>query len=440
MMQLGWLEAQLLLRDRLFFSLAISLVLLAVLAGWRGGELARSQEAAIQAALELEQSTDADALAKAEQIKSGQIDPPWFQNPLNAQAWSYALIRHAYLPPQPLAGAAIADADFEPFLFRINPHPPDRWSNRASELTPSVAAYGGFDLAELILKLTPLLVLVAFADVIRDRSGSQRYRLSIVQSASEPRLLAQQLLPRSVLLMLLIFVASVIGVLATLPPLQWDTLIDSGEILFAVGLHTLFWIMLAIALVTMMRNLTSVFASFTAIWFVLGIMSPMMVEQFARSIDPPPSSVRIFAEERSAIVAARMREHELTRAYAETDARARDMLLDALERDVLLITPTNLLIQQDVDRQRSAARQIEQATEAEFLQTLSNIAALSPTLLARFSIDKAAGRDSARQAAFTADVQAYHAYLQNLFVPLLMRRATTEEVLIPESFEVATQE
>ena len=333
MMALFRLEAILLLRNRMFVAMLVLLAAFAALAEWQGGALARAQAAAIERAAEVERASDAEALATAARIKAGEIDPPWWQNPLNVQAWSYAMVRHVSLPPEPLAGVAIADADLKPFLFKINPHPPDRWSNKASELTPSVAAYGGFDLVDLILMLTPLVILIAFADVIRDRDGTDRQRLGIVRRAGETGLLAARLAPRA------------------------------------------------------------------------------------------------------AVAAARMLEERLIRVYAASDPLERDLLLGALGRGELLITPTNLLIQRDVDRRRAAPRKAEENARGNFERRTRMLALGSPTLIACDALHEIAGRGWRRRAAFDAQVGACYADLQTRFTPLLMRRAVSEDVLLPPAFE-----
>lgn len=430
-----WLEVRLLMRTRLFAVMAGVFILLSAFAGWQGGQLARSQAAAIEAAKALEAAQDAEALARAEQIRSGEIDPPWWQSPLNVQAWSYAMIRHVHLPAKPLAGAAIADADLQPFLFRINPHPPDRWANRASELTPSVAAQGGFDLADILLILTPLLVIVAFADIIRDRNGSERQRLALVQSAGEARLLALRLLPRASIVIAVVGTAALIGVVATLPSATAEV-VSGGLAIAAIAVaHALFWLALAAILVLFLRSAVTIFASIVGLWFLLGVLAPLFAEGAARMTGPPPSPLEVFAAERAAIVAARMEEDELTRAYAATDPLARDMLLEALARDQLLITPTNLLVQEEVDWKRRNGRQAEAAERQVFDRRIRRFASLSPSLLAQRMIYRVAGRDAARRAEFDAQVDTYYADLQETFVPLLMRRATLDEVLRPEPFE-----
>ena len=430
-----WLEVRLLLRTRLFVVMAAVFVLLAAFAGWQGGQFARSQATAIGAAKALEAAHDAEALAKAEEIISGEIDPPWWQSPLNVQAWSYAMIRHVHLPPKPLAGAAIADADLQPFLFRINPHPPDRWANRSSELTPSVAAQGGFDLADILLILTPLLVIVAFADVIRDRNGTERQRLATVQSAGEIRLLALRLLPRAGLLTGLVVIAALIGVAATLPPAKAEVLSGGLAIAAIAALHALFWLALAVLLILFVRSAVTTSASVVGLWFLLGVLAPLLAEGAARITSPSPSPLEVFAAERAATVAARMQEDDLTRAYAETDPMARDMLLEALARDQLLITPTNLLVQKEVDRKRGDAQQAEASQRDAFDSQIRRFASASPSLLARQTMYRVAGRDATRRAEFNNQVDKYYADLQEIFVPLLMRRATLDKVLLPEPFE-----
>ena len=430
-----WLEVRLLLRTRLFVVMASVFVLLAAFAGWQGGVLARSQSAAIEAAKSLEAAHNAEALARAEQVRSGEIDPPWWQSPLNVQAWSYAMIRHVHLPPKPLAGVVIADADLQPFLFRINPHPPDRWSNQASELTPSVAAKGGFDLADVLLVLTPLLVIVAFADVIRDRNGTERQRLATVQSAGEVRLLKQRLLPRSGLVIAVVTVAALIGVASTWPPATAEVLLGGLTIIAITVLHALFWLTVSGLFLLFVRSAVTTFAGIVGLWFLLGILAPLLAEGAARTVSPPPPPLEVFAAERADMVAARMQEDDLTRSYAETDPLARDMLLEALARDQLLITPTNLLIQEEVDRRREQGRRIEAARRGAFDRRVNRFASFSPSLLARRSIYQVAGRDAARREAFNTQVLGYYASLQERFVPLLMRRATTDEVLLPEPFD-----
>ncbi|MEM1268996.1 MAG: DUF3526 domain-containing protein [Bacteroidota bacterium] len=428
------LEAGLLLRTRLFVVLAGVVVLLSALAGAQGGQLARAQADAIEAARALEVERDAEALVRAEQIRSGEIDPPWWQSPLNVQAWSYSLIRHVALPPGDLAGVAIADADIQPFLFRINPHPPDRWSNRASERTPSVAAYGGFDLADVVLLLTPLLVIVAVASVIRDRNGSERQRLAVVQAGSERTLLLQRLVPRALVVLAIILAAGLAGVVATRPPLTAETAAGTVTILLTFGAHALFWIALAAGLILAVRPAVATFAGFVSLWFILGVLAPGAVEGMARIVSPPPSPLSVFASERAETVRARMLEEDLTRAYAARDSLARDMLLEALDEDRLLITPTNLLVQDEVDRRRAEDRDMERHARSQFTGLAQTLSSLSPTLLARRVIYAQAGRGEARRRAFEAQVAAYHGDLQDTFVPLLMRRATRDAVLLPEPF------
>lgn len=428
------LEVMLLLRTRLFIVVVGVLIALAILSGFQGGQLARAQQDAIDVARTLEAAGDAEALANADRVRSGVVDPPWWQNPLNVQAWSYSLVRHAALPPKDLAGVAIADADMQPFLFRINPHPPDRWSNRTSELTPSLAAYGGFDLANVLLLLTPLLVVIAFADVIRDRNGSERQRLATVQAESEFRLLRYRLFPRAIVVLTLVLAAGLAGIVATRPPATAEAANGGSVILLVFAAHAVFWIVLAGVFVVIARAAVTTFACYIALWFVLGVLAPMIVDGVARTSNPPPTPLKVFANERSEIVRARMMEEDLTRAYAAEDPLAREMLLTALEEHQLLITPTNLLVQNEVDARRAEGRKNEHETRARFLEEARWLSSCSPLLLARQSIYAQAGRDQARRRAFNEQVNDYHVQLQQSFVPLLMRRATLDAVLLPEPF------
>ena len=434
MLALARLEAVLLLRTRTFVAAATLILALAGLVGWQGGEFARSQADAIDTATALERATDAEALARARQIAAGEIDPPWWRNPLNVQNWSYAMVRHVALPPKPLAGVAVADADLQPFLFRISPHPPDRWSNRASELTPSMAALGGFDLVELILILTPLLVLVAFADVIRDRDGSDRQRLGIVQSASERAVLLARLWPRALVVLALVLGAALVGIGATLPPLGVETVTGSLAILAVFVAHAAVWAVAAAAIILTLRRAVVTGTAYLCLWFILGVTAPILAEAGARIMAPPPSAVGAFAEEREAIVAARMQEEALVRAYAASDPAAREMLLEALDRGTLLITPTNLLVQREVDRRLAGTRAARRTAREAFESWLRTTISASPTLLARSAIHEVAGRGQRRRAHFDAAVQAYHADLQAAFGPLLMRRAELPDVLLPAPF------
>ena len=429
-----WLECQLLLRSRVFIALTLVFLGLSFFAGWQGGSLARVQQEAIATAYALEAQHDREALEKAQQVIAGEIDPPWWQSPLNVQAWSYAMIRHASLPPRPLAGVAIADADLKPFLFRINPHPPDRWSNRASELTPSVASYGGFDLTTLILVLTPLLVLVGVSDVLRDRGGTDRQRLAIVQSSRLGRLLLTRLIPRGGLVVFVVTFAMVCGVIATLPPLGQDVLRGIAAIWLAFMFHTVVWLLIASALIFFLRSMIGAYAGYVGLWFLVGVIAPLIVEGAARQLTPPPSPLIEFSREREAVVAARMNEEALTRDYASRDPLAREMLLTALEKDQLLITPTNLLVQKEVDRRRQEDRSDARASRRRFEDNVIRLSRLSPTFLTQGVVFDIAGRGERRRQAFDAQVNRYYADLQDEFVPLLMRRATVDSVLLPEQF------
>ncbi|MEM0962987.1 MAG: DUF3526 domain-containing protein, partial [Bacteroidota bacterium] len=307
-------------------------------------------------------------------------------------------------------------------------------ASRASERTPSVAAYGGFDLADVLLLLTPLLVVVAVADVVRDRNGSERQRLAIVQAASERALLLRRLAPRALVVLTVVLLAGLAGTVATLPPLTAEVPAGAAGVLLALGAHALFWVAVAGVLLLAVRPAVATFGAFVSLWFVLGVLAPGVVEGAARVASPPPSALDVFASERAETVRARMLEEDLTRDYAAEDSLARDMLLEALAEDRLLITPTNLLVQQEVDRRREAGRAAEDQARSRFTTLAQTLSSLSPTLLARRAIYAQAGRGAARRRAFDEQVTAYHDDLQEAFVPLLMRRATLDEVLRPEPF------
>ncbi len=427
------LEIRLLLRSRVFIGFSAVLILLSAFAGWVGGEFVRGRSTSIVSAAALEAATDSAALATADRIRAGEIDPPWYQSPLHAQAWSYAMIRHVHLPPRPWGGAAVGDADLRPFLFRINPHPPERWSNRAAEGTPSIAALGGFDLVDLILVLTPLVVLVAMTDVIRDRGGSERQRLAVVQGGSVLRVLAVRFAPRATLILVLVAIAGAAGLASILPPPSAS--IGAGALILG-GLiaHAACWILVAAVLLGLLRRSTSIFSAFAALWFVFGIMAPVLVEASARTLTPPPSALSVFAEERAALVDARNRKEDLVRAYASTDTIAGRSLLDALAQNQQLITPTNLLIQREVDRTRAAARREEREVRSAFEERVATLSAISPTLVARRWIHSITGRGLARRAAFDEQVDGYHDYLQESFVGYLLRRTSPDSVILPRPF------
>ena len=424
------LEAQLLLRARLFVTFAAIFVGLAGFTGWQGGQLAHQQTEAIAEAHALEERTDAEALDRAEAIANGEIESPWWLDPRNAQGWSYLMIRHIALPPEALAGVVVSDADLKPFLFRINPHPPDRWSNRASEVTPSVAAYGGLDLVDLILMLTPILVLIAFADVIRDRGGSERQRLAVVQAAAERKLLLRRLAPRASVVLALVAVAALVGILFSRPAAELSVLPGAGLVLLVFLAHALFWIIVTGGLAFFVARPVVTFAATTGLWFVLGVLAPVLVEAGARALSPPPSPLEVFAAERAAVVSARMAEEDLTRAYAEADPLAREMLLAALAEDRLLITPTNLLVQWEVDARRAEGRRAETTRRDHFVERAQQLSSFFPALLARRAIETVAGRDPDRRRAFEDAYEIYHAALQEQFGPYLMRRAQLDHVLV----------
>lgn len=436
MIRRGLLEIRLLAMNRVVLGLSLLLVVLASFSGWVGGEAVRARAAAIAAAVALEEATDAEALETADRIRAGEIDPPWYQSPLHAQAWSYAMIRHVHLPPRPWGAVSTGDADLRPYLFRINPHPPDRWSNRVGEGTPSIAANGGLDLAEVIFALTPLLVLVALTDVIRDRAGSERQHLAIVQRGSELALLRARLVPRAIAVLFLVGVGGFAGLVSTLPPPS--ATLGTGAAVVGVFLaHAAFWLIAAAGLIVAFRSSAATYAAFTTLWFVLGIVAPVLTDSLARRLDPPPAPLEVFSEERSALVSARNRKTALVREFAEEDSAAGNALLRAAEEGQQLITPTNLLIEREVDAVRGDDRERDRTSRESYERRLAALNSLSPTQVARRQIHSLAGRDRKRRAAFEEQVAAYHDYLQQLFVPHLLRRTSPDTVILPEPFAFA---
>jgi ABC-2 type transport system permease protein len=425
-------ELVLLRRSPAVISAILIIGLLSAFAGWRGGAFADHQRTAIAEAAAREAESDAEWRAVAARLERGEVKLPWFKSPLSAQNLSYSFVRHVTLPPKPLAAVSVGRADIDPYLFRINPHPADRWANVREARTPALAAYGGFDLSGLLILLTPLLVLLLLYDPLADLAGGERHRLGIVQAARERRLLAARFFPRAAGALGILIVAAIIGLVAGRIPLMVpDVALSAAGFVVVILVHAAFWVGLLSIIALLVRKLEAVLSIYVAIWFLTVIAAPVLVEGVARHMTQPPDPLAVFAADRAAIVAARNLEDRLIALHVARHPETAEALL---RPKALLITPTNLLVEAEAKRLRAPERRREEQARDRYNRLSTKLAWLSPSLAASMAVDRIAGRNHERQRAFEAQVRAYHTRLQTTFTPLLMRRAELETFMDVERF------
>jgi ABC-2 type transport system permease protein len=318
------------------------------------------------------------------------------------------------------AFASFGVSRFRPYNTRVLPHPRDRWRDEGEWVNPLFLALGPFDLAYLIVLVLPLGIILFLHDIVAADREQSTATLLAVQGGTLQRVAAMRLAIRVaatvVFVTVMVVAAWVPGSGGLSSRTHWLSL---GALLAVTLAYTAFWMGLTAVVGLKRIGTTAALMMLGAIWATTCLALPVVVDWVVAQRHPLPTSIERFAIMANAMHDAREREAALIDAYVRQHPDTARVLKD---ESTLLITPTNLLVAKEVEDMLGGSLRELSAIEERRRRLLRRLAPVAPPLLAYLTLARIAGTDSGRYDRFEAALQQYHANLQELFEPHLMRR------------------
>ena len=380
------------------------------------------QESAVAEAQREEQERIGRHEAEIARIARERATVPAFADPRNPDAVGRGLgARYAVLPPAPLAALAIGQSDLLPYYFRMSTDAKETVL-AASELeNPHRLLAGRFDLAFVLVYLYPLLILALMYNVLSAEREQGTLALALSQPISVRRLVAAKVAARGLLFFVAIvpvvwLALVVVRVDITAPGAAPRLLLWTG----AVIAYGLFWFAAAACVASLARSSATNAMLLAALWLVLVVLVPSMLNMTVTALYPVPSRVDMIQAMRVASDEANAEGSKLLAQYYEDhpELASGDAVQAAINVSLVRVavaTAVERRVRPVLDRY---TRQIE---SQQVLVARARV--LSPAILMQDALAEVAGTGIARHRSFMAQVEEYHAAWRGYFVPLIFARA-----------------
>jgi len=409
-------ELRQLAADRLLYTLIVLFAVLIAYGLWNGERWVRFQEQAIAAPHQEEATAVTRAKQQAERIRLGQEKPRWWSSSTDLRGFLwYHLVRYAAKPPAPLAALAVGQSDLYPYLLKVDTGARAGFTTAYETANPRKLLLGPFDLAFVIIYLLPLFILALSYDLLAGEKESGVLSLLAAQPVSLLRIVLSKIGFRLSFILLLIggllgAALVVTGFGSSAPDFLWRLLGWFG----VVAAYAVFWFFLAMLVIAYGGRSATNALALAALWLVAVVLVPAGVNLWFTTAYPLPSRTdyvktlrdtgdEIFEQE-AQITERFFADHPELKSQKAEEAEA-GWVIGEMERDRRL-----------------------QAVESEFtaqLQRQQDLAErlkfLSPALLVHSAFLDLSGTDMARHRQFLAQVDTYHAELQDTFNPKLIK-------------------
>ncbi len=414
------LDRALLYRSRAFWLLLLLLVVSAAFAlisglDWRNRYVGAAQADRIQVAEEQA------LLAKVyNDLETGTRTPTndetydgsgeYIPDPRDPYVAGYYHTQLAELPAAPLLGLATGSTELRATHHLIKSVPIAnlvRIGEPAERVNPGALAAGRFDLLAFIIYLCPLaLVVLLFDAVARELESNGQAALLAGLGPTQRELLLARGITRGSVVLVVALIASVVGLaflgqLFSVAALAW---------LLGVTFYLLFWVALLLGAASLRFGVVGSAATSVALWVVLLLVLPGLVERMLR-----PSGLlepRVIADAEVRRVEREASADEDARAAAKAKVAKEYWRIDFAEappcanREGVLST---YVLRRLSDETYAQAMRTGRRREALYDQRLNRWGWLSPILYFSRAMDAIAGVAPARQRAFEEQVFDFHA-------------------------------
>jgi ABC-2 type transport system permease protein len=313
----------------------------------------------------------------------------------------------ATLPRAPLAVLSVGQSDIMPNNEDIS-----TWSRQRSQSdkygfdNPLNLLAGRFDLAFVVVYLLPLLVLALSFNVI----SAEREAGTLPMLLANPVALGSLMLGKIALRAAVIFGLSIglalMGVLLSGSDLRGEGV--NARLLLWIGVlvtYGLFWFTLAVFVNTLGRNSATNAVALVAVWLVLVVIVPSLVNVAARSLYPTPSRAELLTAVRENIIDVRRdgasliaqwyADHPETQPPQPSQAKATSNVKQPVDLGAAFI-----LVQLDLDRRTAPieARFDEQLARQQSLVDRGRF--FSPAVVMQEALNDLSGTGIARYRSF----------------------------------------
>ena len=393
------LEIRMMVRERAAW------LLVALFAGalgyglWNGSQLAKRNSEATTAAAENSEKF----LLKVRQ----HLSRPGQSLPVRNIAGYGSL---ALLPPAPLPGLATGQSDLVPGYENVVLWKLAGPADTRSELeNPSHLLAGRFDLAFVIIWLYPLFLLAFLYDLMAGDRESGTLRLALSQGISPAGWLCRRALARSLPVLGLALVATLLAGSAGYE-------LRLAVALAVVLIYGLFWATLAVAINAVSTSAAGAASTLGAAWVALVLVAPTLINLAAESLYPTPSRPELVAVGRQASGEAEKRGNEL---------------LDTFYRDHPELAPPGrradfmaqrLTVQEEVADAVAPVLEKFDTQLALQQQTVGRWRFVSPAIAAHEALTDLAGTGYWRHRAFRNQVKEFKQAISDFYTPKVHRR------------------
>jgi ABC-2 type transport system permease protein len=422
-------EARLLRADRSLWTVCGLLALLLGFGLFNGLAEISAREQVLRDIQAQQPQREAALAEQLQRVLTGQEQPDPFANPADpASVGSGMGARTAVLPYQALAPLALGQSDMQPNYYRVTYRSRASFMDDAELESPWHLLSGAFDPLFVLVYLLPLAVLALSWNLLSAEREQGTLKLLLSQPLTALTLAAGKLAVRVAALVATVAVVLAAVLLVARPELRSA----EGALLLAaalgiVGVYSLFWFALALAVNALGRSSAFNALALVAAWVLLVLLMPVLMNLAVSAANPAPSRIELATRTRLAAIEGLKRYNALLSADYRYVAEPEVLLPKDGKIEVASRRRAQYLVGRDTDREIEAllVRFDEQLAGQQAL--VDRWSWLSPALVAHEALTALAGTGSQRYLRFRQSVQAFHGQWKAFFEPRLMAGTAMSE-------------
>ncbi len=411
-------ELKSLLRNAWIQTLCLLLPALCLFAAYNGArKVAERQEGIARTQMQAD-STFTVMLGVLDSVEKGLKTnlPPW-QSPQNPNVIGNRYPRVAVMDVQPLALLATGQSDLYAHTVRPQLYGEATMLNFTELTSPVQLLFGSFDLSFVFVYLLPLIIIAFSYNILSAEKEQGSLRLLL----SQPVSLVQWLFQKTLIRFLLLGTISVASLwlalgLVGVPVGAQAIKISSAALLLLV--YMLCWFFIAALVNLAGRSSGQNAVVLLAVWVVLVLLLPAVVNQVANNLYPVPSRALLINELRMANADAEKQADTILASYY----RDHPELMPEADKAETYIFYKKYLASQDLIRARIAPLLAQYETRLRAQQAFTDRLRLaSPALLLSDGLNELAGVSSRHYQSYREQVVAFAGKWRTAFLPKIFK-------------------
>jgi ABC-2 type transport system permease protein len=339
------------------------------------------------------------------------------------------------LPPSSLAPLAVGQTDLLPTYIQVTTQGRQSYLQAAEIENPDNLLEGRLDLAFVIVYLFPLLILGVSYNLLSTEREQGTLAMVLAEPISPARVVRAKVAVRAAATVGLAVTLTIAALVVAGLPLGAPEILSRFMLwTLVVAGYGLFWLALAVWVNSGRRSSATNAMWLAAVWLVLVVLVPAVLNLTVQSLHPLPSRVELIGAMRTAAADAQASgAHLLERYYGDHPELAPDSnraslgefmartyaVQDAVDRQV---APLTLQFDQQVARQQALVERYR---------------FLSPAVTVAVALGDVTGTGPERYRYWREQVDRFHAVWQEFFLPRIFTRRllTREDYAVLPAFE-----